>query len=82
MNKVSKESGALIGKIEKGIPMPTGGRTGPRSGVGRVMELLNVGESFVTDKNVNTLHSHARYYGKKIAYRSVGNGKIRVWRLK
>ena len=73
-------SGITI-KIEKGIPLPSAG-SNPRTEMGKIMKDLKVGESFCTDVNVNTIHSHARYYGARIVFRKLGGGEYRVWRIK
>ena len=70
-------------EIETDIPLPSPG-SHPRTKLGRTLRDLKVGESFVTDVNINTVHSHARYYlgPRAIVYRKLDNGEHRVWRIK
>jgi hypothetical protein len=68
-------------RIEDGVPVPGKGG-GARSPLGRTMSKMKVGQSFCTQQNVNTIHSHANYYDIKVAYRTLENGEVRVWRIK
>ena len=65
--------------IEKGIPIPS--RTGARSVLGKLIQKLRMGDSFVTDMQRESVYSLARYYGIRIAVRATGDGKMRVWRI-
>lgn len=67
-------------KIEKGIPLvPSRGRPGFVS----VLKHMNLGDSIVIPSlSGNSIRSTARHVNVKIAVRSLGDGKIRVWRIK
>jgi hypothetical protein len=76
----------MIGPLETDIPVPRG-----RTELGRRIENMKIGTSFVTSIDKSTVHSHARHYGVRIAYRTLRPGdpgydadkeQIRVWRTK
>lgn len=66
-------------KIEKGIPLaPSQGKPGFVS----VLKKMNVGDSIVIPSpSANSIRATARYVNVKIAVRSLGDGKISVWRI-
>jgi hypothetical protein len=70
-----------VGEIEQGIPVADA----TRSDLGDNLLKIEPNESFVTDYNRATIHSHARYHGKRVAIRLLrkgpDTGKFRVWCL-
>lgn len=59
--------------IESGIPTPTRARYPIAS--------MNVGDSFVVDANKkNGVYTTAKRLGAKVVIRSIGEGKVRVWK--
>lgn len=57
---------------------------GPRSKLAKEIAQLNPKESLVTDANVNTIHSHARYHlgSNAIVYRKLPEEDVRALNLK
>lgn len=68
------------GILEKNVPLPV--TSGPRSKLGQLLSKMKCEESFITDRQTATIYSLARYYGIEVAIRTVGGGKVRVWRVK
>jgi hypothetical protein len=65
--------------LEKGVPLPAS--SGPRSELGKLLEKMEKGQSFVTKRQISSIYSLARYYQIEVAIRSVGGGMVRVWRI-
>ena len=68
-------------QIEKGVPIPTGRKTGQYADLARQME---PGDSVVvpTIKARNSLYSYLRSIGHKPTTRKLSDGTYRVWRVK
>jgi hypothetical protein len=70
-----------VGEIEQGIPVAAG----TRSELGDNLFKIEPNESFLTDHKRETVYSHARYHGKRVAIRLLRKGpdagKLRVWCL-
>ena len=70
-------------KIEKGVPLPMGGRS--VSGVTATMRAMAVGDSFeitIANKRFsNSAHCQARLAGIRVTVRKTGPDTYRVWRI-
>jgi len=66
-----------IVKLERGIPLP------PRGEMGKYpWKAMKVGDSFVADAGIRGgFYSTAQRHGYKVRVKSIGDGKVRVWRL-
>ena len=65
--------------LEKNVPLP---KHGPTSELGKILHKMKKDESFVTSRQVESIYSLARYYRIEVAIRSLGGGKVRVWRVR
>jgi len=69
-----------IERLEQNVPLPAS--SGPRSKLGKLLECMAINDSFVTERQISSIYSLARYYEIEVAIRNVGGGKVRVWRVK
>ena len=65
--------------LDKDVPIPAP-RVGPRSELGSHLAAMEIGNSFQTRMQRNTIYSLARYYHISVAVRKEKNG-FRVWRV-
>jgi hypothetical protein len=68
---------SVVGPIEKDIPVPPA--AGPY--LRRVMERMQIGESFVTTYTLSAAWKMAQKVGIEVTVRKVSGGN-RVWRIK
>jgi hypothetical protein len=71
----------MMFKIEKGVPLPTGGRGRKKGDLRVAMESMEVGDSLVVHGTLACqLLQNARIIGFKATTRTTPDGGVRVWR--
>jgi hypothetical protein len=69
-------------EIEKNVPISKQSKPrNARSEESIAMSKMMVGDSFVTSKKMENIHSLSKYANVKVTVRSLENGLRRVWRI-